>query len=295
MAMKQSAPDYLVLGHITQDLLAGNTCISGGTALYAAITAQRLGLNTAILTAAAKLPADLPASIEIICIPSVTTSTFANRYTDHIRQQFVHAVAPPLDLDLIPAAWHASPIVHLGPVLHECSLDMLFAFPQAIIGVTPQGWMRQWHPPLPSLVTQPGWKPDPALLRVIDVLVISTEDVSGDPTSLAYYTRYCRLVALTHGADGVTLFVDGEAHHIPAHPAIEVDPTGAGDVFAAALLIRLRETGNPFASVRFAAIVAALSVEGMGVSCIPTRETVLSHMGALNDEHAVDRNRRRCS
>lgn len=290
MAMKQSVPDYLVLGHITQDLLTATACVSGGTALYAAITARRLGLDTAMLTAAAELPADLPASLEITCIPSSRTSTFANRYTDRTRQQWVHAVAAPLDLGAMPAAWYAAPIVHLGPVLHECTPDMLLAFPQALIGVTPQGWMRQWHTHLPSLVTRLCWKPDPALLRGIDVLVISSEDVGDDTTSVAYYTQYCRLVVLTHGADGVTLFVDGVAHHVPAHPALEIDPTGAGDVFTAALLIRLQETGDPFAAARFAAVVAAMSVEGMGVSHIPTRETVLSRMGALNDERAVDRN-----
>lgn len=264
-----------------------NQRMSGGTALYAAITARCLGLDTAIVTAAAELPADLPDSIAITCIPSVTTSTFENRHTDHTRQQWVHAVAAPLDLGAMPAAWHMAPIVHLGPVLHEYPPDMLLAFPQAIIGVTPQGWMRQWHTHLPSPVTSLYWKPDPALLRVIDVLVISSEDVGDDTTSVAYYTQYCQLVALTHGADGVTLFVKGVAHHIPAHPAFEVDPTGAGDVFAAAMFIRLYETGDPVAAARFAAVVAAMSVEGMGVSRIPTRETVLSRMGLLNDKRAV--------
>lgn len=277
--MNLSAPEYLVLGHITQDLLSLSERMSGGTAWYAAITAHRLGLNTAIVTAAAEVPADLPSSIALTCISSATTSTFVNRYTDHTRQQWVHAVAAPLDLKAMPAAWHTAAIVHLGPVLHECSLEMLLAFPQALIGVTPQGWMRQWHTPLPSPVMKRCWQPDPELLRIINVLVISDEDVDDVATNMAYYTQHCRLVALTHGTDGVTLFVDGEPHHIPAHPALAVDPTGAGDVFAAAMLTRLYETGDPVAAARFAAVVAAMSVEGMGISRIPSRETVLRRMG----------------
>jgi sugar/nucleoside kinase (ribokinase family) len=81
-------------------------------------------------------------------------------------------------------------------------------------------------------------------------------------------------VALTRGAQGSTLFVRGVPHHIPAFPAIERDPTGAGDVFAATLFSRLRETGDPFEAARFASYVAARSVEGAGISSIPARHEI---------------------
>ncbi len=61
---------------------------------------------------------------------------------------------------------------------------------------------------------------------------------------------------------------------MPAFPATERDPTGAGDVFAAALLVRLHETGDPLDAARFAARVAAASIEGRGVSMVPTRVEV---------------------
>jgi sugar/nucleoside kinase (ribokinase family) len=61
---------------------------------------------------------------------------------------------------------------------------------------------------------------------------------------------------------------------VPGFPAVEVDPTGAGDVFAAAFLVRLQETEDPVQAARFANAVASFCVEGPGVAGIPTREQV---------------------
>jgi sugar/nucleoside kinase (ribokinase family) len=66
----------------------------------------------------------------------------------------------------------------------------------------------------------------------------------------------------------------GESFPVPARPTEQVDPTGAGDVFATAFLIRMFETGDPVVAVRFANIVASMSVEGIGMTRIPYRAEV---------------------
>jgi len=134
--------------------------------------------------------------------------------------------------------------------------------------------MRSWNEPLPGPVLYRPWQPTPRVLERIDALVLSIEDVRGDEALVAGYARHCALVALTRGAQGSTLFLRGVPHHIPAFPAIERDPTGAGDVFAAALLIRLRATGDPLDAARFASYIAALSVEGVGISRIPAHDEI---------------------
>jgi sugar/nucleoside kinase (ribokinase family) len=48
-----------------------------------------------------------------------------------------------------------------------------------------------------------------------------------------------------------------------------VDPTGAGDVFAAALLCHLYRHGDPREAVNFANYVASFSVGQVGVEGIP--------------------------
>lgn len=82
------------------------------------------------------------------------------------------------------------------------------------------------------------------------------------------------LLVATDGRDGATLFERGTATRFSAYPATEVDPTGAGDVFAAALLAHLYQHRDPHAAMDFANCVASLSVESPGISGIPTREQI---------------------
>ncbi len=134
--------------------------------------------------------------------------------------------------------------------------------------------MRDWGPELPGPVRYRVWSPAAELLRRIDALILSIEDVKGDEELVAGWAQHCRLIALTRGAQGATLFIAGQPEHVPAFLATERDPTGAGDVFAAALLTRLHETGDPLAAARFAAAAAASSVEGRGVSSLPSRAEI---------------------
>ena len=108
----------------------------------------------------------------------------------------------------------------------------------------------------------------------IDALVLSAEDLEGDLAPLREYTRLCRIVVLTTGWQGATVFLDGERHEAPPRLCREVDPTGAGDVFTAAFLIRLEETSDPLQAAWFANVVASFSVEQSGTKGIPTRAEV---------------------
>jgi len=273
--------DYLAIGHITRDLLPDGGSAPGGTAFFAALVAARLGCRAGVLSAGAPaLAPAAPEGVELALAPAAQSSTFENRYGPAGRSQWLHAAAPPLDLAALPPAWRAAPIVHLGPVLHECAPEHAAAFPGALVLATPQGWLRAWDEPLPAPVRRAAWRPGPALLRAIGLLVLSVEDVAGDEALVASYAAHCPLVALTRGAAGATLFVAGAPHHVPAFPAVERDPTGAGDVFAAALAIRLRETGDSLAAARFASAAAACVVEAQGAAAIPTRAQALARMGA---------------
>ncbi len=265
-----SQPDYLLLGHFTRDMLPDGTTRAGGTSLYAGFTAQRLGMRVAVVSAAADLPEDWPQDIAIHTLSDRDTPTFENRYTPSGRVQILHTASLPITTGDIPSAWRAPPIVHLAPIAAETPEDLVFAFPHSLLGMTPQGMMRAWGN-LPGPVQYRLWMPDAEVLERIDALVMSIEDLRGDEQTAQQYAASCRLVALTRGARGATLFIDGQPHEVAAAPATEHDPTGAGDVFAAALLTRLYETGDPLLAAVFAAQVAARSVEGPGVSAVPPR------------------------
>lgn len=264
-------PDYLLIGHMTRDLLPDGTFAPGGTALYAALTAHRLGRRVGVVSARASIPADWSADIAVAFATMMDAPVFENRYTSQGRVQILHAGSGVLTLDDVPPAWRVARIVHLAPVLAETPEYLVDAFPDALLGMTPQGMMRSWNTLLPAQISYRSWSPPPQVLERIHVLVMSIEDLQGDEDQARAYARYCPLVALTRGAAGATLFINGSPHHIEAYPAIEYDPTGAGDVFAAALLVRLDETGDPLEAARFAAYIAARSVEGVGPGAIPHR------------------------
>lgn len=271
-------PHYLMLGHITSDVLADGSTIPGGTSLYAARTAQRLGMETAIVSAQATLPTDWPSQVPVAFATHSHAPIFENRYTPQGRVQFLHGDALPLTIADVPSAWRNPAVVHLGPILAETPIELVDAFPDAIIGMTPQGMMRRWQQPFPCRIAYQPFHPPAAFLRRLNLLVMSIEDVHGDVSVAEAYAEHCRFVALTYGSHGADLYVDGVKHHVAAYPAVERDPTGAGDVFAAALMIRYQESHDPIEAGYFAAVVAAASVEGLGISAIPDRETIESRL-----------------
>src|SRR5204863_1022563 len=180
-------PDYLMLGHFTRDVLPDGTTTPGGTSLYAALTAHRLGRNVGVVSAPAELPIGWPDTIQIVFHPSPAPPTFENRYTPEGREQTLHTASQPITLGVIPKAWRAAPLIHLGPVLGETPEQLVDAFPGALLGVTPQGWMRTWEKPLPSPVIYRPCQPAPRVLERIDALILSIEDVRGDQALFAGY------------------------------------------------------------------------------------------------------------
>lgn len=275
--MTTPAPDYVVVGHLTQDLLPDGTRAPGGTVYYGALAAQRLGYSVGMLTAAADLSA-VPAGVALAAAPSQTSSVFAHSYVDGRREQLVHSVAAPIRVAQLPASWRDAPVAHLGPVLGEVDEALAFAFPRALVCATPQGWLRRVDGPPPAPMRPAPWRPAEQLLRRIGLLVLSVEDLGGDEGLAAAYARHCPCVALTRGASGVTLLVAGTAHELPAVPARAVDTNGAGDLFAAAMLLQLFETGDPLGAARFAAAAAALAVEAPGATGIPSRGAVFNRL-----------------
>jgi sugar/nucleoside kinase (ribokinase family) len=256
--------DYLVIGHITADLTPTGTLV-GGTVAYSGRTAQVLGCETAVLSSAA---ADydwqqaLP-GIEVQAIPAEHTSTFENIYTANGRRQIIHSVAAPITKADVPAAWQRASIVHLGPLTNEVEPDMIELFSNSLVGLTPQGWLRRWNDD--GVVYARAWEAAERILPQVAAVILSYEDLLDD-AMLDQYRQWSRLLIMTQGIKGCTVFLGDEVRQIPAPPVAQVEPTGAGDIFAAAFLYRLFQTdGNPWEAARFANKIAAHSVTQVGL------------------------------
>lgn len=264
--------DYLVIGHVTRDLVDGAFTI-GGTASYAARTARALGCHVGVVTSASP-DLDLGQALNGVLVarsPAAATTTFENTYTAGGRRQALHSVAETLVPETIPPDWRAA-IVHLGPVARECDSTLVNVFGDAFVGLTPQGWMRRWD--RAGRVSWCQWEDADKLLARADAVVLSEEDVASDEALAARYATQTRLLVVTQAAAGCTVHMDGQSRHFPAPAVHEVDPTGSGDVFATAFFVRMQRSGDPWKAARFANCVAARSVTREGLSGTPTLEEI---------------------
>ena len=116
--------DYLVMGHLTQDLTPDGPRL-GGTATYSALTARALGLRVGVITSASeKTSMKAFEGIQVISIPSEHTTTFENIYSESGRRQTLHHQAAHISFEFVPEAWRNASIIHLGPVAQELDSEL---------------------------------------------------------------------------------------------------------------------------------------------------------------------------
>jgi sugar/nucleoside kinase (ribokinase family) len=264
----ESTTRVLVAGSITRDTnifdgVAQHTF--GGTALYAARTYLRLGLQVRLITRLAPddraaIAAQLP-GVDLIAQPSAATTAFENCYgPGDERSQRVTAVAAPIDLrdDYFDGIdW-----LHLGPLhpldLHEAWLEQHHG---VSAGLDLQGFARRidGERVMPDI--------DPRVVALLARLTWLKASRSEWQTLLAYLhlapverpPRGSIETLVTDGAAGGVLLRSGQRDvHWSAAPPVEgCDPTGAGDVFFAAYLCH--RTANRADAARAAADAARIT------------------------------------
>jgi ribokinase len=113
------------------------------------------------------------------------------------------------------------------------------------------------------------------VLRHIDIVVFSEEDIVEAPDLEAAFAQVTRHLFVTRAEKGGTYYHLGQPFHYDT-PQVEVmNPTGAGDVFAASLLASLPIFDNDFyRAVKVAAVLAALSTTRVGLASAPSPEEV---------------------
>lgn len=255
--------DYLLIGHVSHDC-TNEGVRPGGSVTFAGRTVQALGHRPAIITSAAP-DADLSAlaGLPLHIIPAEQTTTFENRYPASGRQQLLHGRAARLTTDNWPVDWTAPAIVHLAPIADEVDPDWAGRFPDSVLGLTPQGWLRAWD--AAGRVFPRDWPDAARILPLATAVVLSEEDL-GSASRLELFRHYSRLLVLTTGAQGCYVYWRDEQRHFSAPTVNQVDPTGAGDIFAAAFFLRLAQTEDPWQAAEFANRIAALSVTADGLA-----------------------------
>lgn len=280
----------------------------GGGVTYAALTTARLGLRTAAVVGvdetaagARELDALRGAGVDLIIVHLSESPVFHNTETPEGRVQVVLAPGVPLEPVALPESWLAAPGWSLVPVAGEVGDAWLDRIPDgSTVAVGWQGLLRT----LVAGRRVERRRPTPgALLGRANLVGVSHHDVAAS-------TRLADLAALlgpgarlliTQG-DGGGLLVTTRSlgplevlRYLPTRTDREVDPTGAGDTFLAALLTtavrpnvtRPRIRISDGSDLRFAAAAGSLAVEDIGLSGVPDLPAVLRRLARERIRRAV--------
>jgi sugar/nucleoside kinase (ribokinase family) len=257
----------VTIGHVTVDVLAADGARRpGGTAFYSGLQAARLGLRTLVITKG--VPRELDELLrpyrhefELRVLEAEQTTTLHTAQIDGVRVQRVLAWAGPIDE---PVEVDTS-ILQLAPVARETPSG--WVGDADFVGITPQGLTRAWdaHGEISLRPPEPEHVPERC-----DALVISAAERASCERLLAAATASGATVAVTDGAHPTTLIMpDGTIEQAPvAGSGRPRDDIGAGDVFAAAFFIALRDGRTPAAAAAYASTAAAIRIEGDGPSAV---------------------------
>ncbi len=275
----RAAPEFVAVGHVTLDHIGG-AVRPGGTALYAALTAHRLGCSVGLVTSfGPDFPRDLfPPDFQVVHVPASQTTVFRHETAGEGRALTLLARATDLEVGHLPLEWKTADLALLCPDANEVEPYLAAEFSEGAVGAAVQGWMRARG--AGGAISPALWEDAPLVLPHVQAVFLSQEDMGPFEEEVMEWFQQIPFGVITLGRRGAVLFVSGERHVIEADPADEVDPTGAGDVFAAAFMIQYQREGNPWEAAAFAACAAALHVEGAGIAAIPSQPAVKERLSA---------------
>lgn len=241
----------------------------GGTVSYSGLTAEALGHEVGVVTAAAESTDLQPLhNLNLIVKPSPQSTCFQNTYTDEGRVQMVFSRA----VDLVPADvsrewWHTA-LVHIAPLMSELKSAIMEPFTDSFVGLTPQGLMRESDSE--GHISALPWENAIDFIQQSDAVVLGIEDLDMNEDATLGVAAMCSTVAITYGAQGARVWADSEWRSFPALPTHENDATGAGDIFAATFFSRLQATGDAWTAAETAVRLASASVTRSGLAGTPS-------------------------
>ena len=307
-----SRPTVVVVGAASRDLVDDDPrgWRLGGGVSYSALTTARLGLPTGAIigvdreaATATEIEMLREAGVDVRLVPLEHGPVFVNIERPEGRLQLCESPSDPVPVAAVAPEWRRAPGWILAPVAAELSpawADVPAS--EAVVALGWQGLLRELVAGEPTHHVAPHADP---IVRRADVVGLSRDDVERD-VELADLYRLLRRgasLAVTHGDQGGlivhgahgTADADLELRHYPAVRSHDpVDPTGAGDVFLAALAaarIEPRLVGGRIGQgfdLLLAAAAASLVLEGPGLLGVPTRDAVRERMrDALRRDDAV--------
>jgi sugar/nucleoside kinase (ribokinase family) len=220
----------------------------------------------------------IPADLAVLNVATSRTSIFVHEERPEGRRMRLLSRAADLEESRLPDGWRGAALVLLCPVATEVDPGLAAAFAEASLGVAPQGWMRRRG--ADGVIGPQWWEDAELVLPYAQLLVVSAEDIRPFEAAALEWVQQVPVAVVTRGRQGALLYVNGERYHVEPDSAVEVDATGAGDVFAATMLIEYHRDGNAWDAAVAAACCAAASVEAAGADAIPDRPALEARVRA---------------
>jgi sugar/nucleoside kinase (ribokinase family) len=297
---KETADAVLIVGSMAFDdleLPSGRaTDVVGGAATYAGYAASLFAPVRIVAVVGDDFPSSVleelgERDVDVSGVERARGSTFrwAGRYAPNLASRETLKTELNVFADFkprLPSAFVDTPLVLLGNIQPQLQLDVLAQMraPRFVAADTMNFWISSSRPELEQVLAK------------VDALIINDEELR----ELAEIHNIRRAAAavrrlgpktliVKRGEYGCMLFDDEGVFFTPAYPLEEeIDPTGAGDSFAGALLGYLGAVGHLDGGalrrgLTLAASVASFCVEGVGASKLKAvqRSDVLMRIEAL--------------
>jgi sugar/nucleoside kinase (ribokinase family) len=266
--------DYVAVGHVTTDLVrspSGSSRRPGGGAFYSALQAARLGLRTLILTSGSlrelhTLLEPYSRELKVRVLPTEKTTTLSTEGTGSERSQRLLEWAGP-----IPEGMSVkTSILHLAPVAQETPGH--WGGSADFIGITPQGLTRRWdgHGEISQIPLDLGRLPER-----YDAVVISETERASCEGLISRVGESDAVIVVTAGSKPITIHAASGTTRTPSLAlGPPQDDLGAGDVFAAAFFVALRDGLSPSKAAEFGNAAAAVRIAGVGPNAVGDRAAI---------------------
>ena len=261
-----------IVGNLSRDLVGGGPPRVGGAPFYAGRALRVLGRPAVVVTKCAAidrpelLPPLVALGVPVRSRGGESTATFAYEYDGDIRRMRVEALGDPWTEE-DARVWVAETLGHAEWV-HVGALARSDFSPGTLATLAGRGRMLSLDGQ--GLVRPARTGPleldadfDRDVLKYVSILKLAEEEAEVLAPGLdeeALSALGVAEVVVTLGSRGAAVLSGGRLERVVARPvAGKIDPTGAGDAFAAAYLAARSEGHAPLSSARRAtALVASL-------------------------------------
>ncbi|MFX0097332.1 MAG: carbohydrate kinase family protein [Candidatus Hodarchaeota archaeon] len=291
--------DLVIVGHLAIDWVEssgkGYASRLGGPPAFCGLAAKTLGVKkVAIISKVGYDFSDdflsvlVESGIDISALNKVEgpTTRFHLKYYNGERELKLTAKCEPIYPDDVPDTHLRTKATILSPIASEIpdeTLDKFLGNPN-IVATDLQGFVRRFDDQGNTRIGK--WRNLERFIRNIDVIKGTEEeitmacglkDVKQGALDLLRYGA--KIVIVTRGQKGALFWMDGEYFEVKALRSVRhIDSTGAGDILLSGFVVELQRTDDVYRAARFATIMSSLSLEGLGIGGMPTRDAVEERM-----------------